>query len=135
MKHYMLDTNTVSYLMKGHTEVSRRIMNIPMSSLCISSLTEGELIFGLAKRPMAKMLHKIVREFLLRVDVLPWDSKVAETYGYLRAEMENKGITLGHLDMLIAAHALQAKNVLVTADKAFRHISHLSIEDWTTPEL
>lgn len=131
MKHYMLDTNTVSHLIKSHPEVSRRIINLPMSSLCISSITEGELMFGLAKRPMAKNLHKIVREFLLRIDVLPWDSRVAEGYGRMRADVEHRGKTLGPLDMLIAAHALQVKAILVTSDKAFKQVVHLPIEDWT----
>ena len=57
MKHYLLDTNTVSHLIKGHPAVARRMVAVPMSSLCISAITEGELLFGLAKRPDAKRLH------------------------------------------------------------------------------
>lgn len=77
MTRYMLDTNTVSYLIKKHPVVSKCVMDVPMTSLCISSITEGELLFGLAKRPDAKRLHMVVSEFLLRVDVLPWDSNAA----------------------------------------------------------
>ena len=66
MTRYMLDTNTVSHLIKKHPVVSRRVMDVPMASLCVSSITEGELLFGLAKRPDAKLLHKAVKEFLLR---------------------------------------------------------------------
>ena len=69
MTRYMLDINTVSYLIKGHPAVSRRVMNVPMASLCVSSITQGELLFGVAKRPDVKRLHTVVREFLLRVDV------------------------------------------------------------------
>lgn len=131
MKLYMLDTNTVSFLLKGHAGISQRIVETPIASLCISSITEGELLFGLAKRPNAKRLHKIVREFLLRVDILPWNSPVAECYGQLRADMEHRGKALGALDMLIAAHALHINAVLVTNDKAFKHVADLHIEDWT----
>jgi tRNA(fMet)-specific endonuclease VapC len=131
MIRYMLDTNTVSHLIKGHPAVARRLVEVPMASLCVSSITEGELLFGLAKRPTAKQLHTVVREFLLRVDVLPWDSTIVERYGSVRADMERQGKILGPLDLLIAAHALAADAVLVTNDRAFGQVAGLQIEDWT----
>jgi len=130
MTRYMLDTNTVSYLIKGHPAVSRRVVNVPMASLCISSITEGELLFGLAKRPDAKQLHTVVREFLLRIDVLPWDSAIAECYGAVRAELERQGKLLGPLDQLVATHALSTGAILVTNDQAFCQVAGLNVEDW-----
>jgi len=131
MKQYMLDTNTVSYLIQDHPAVARRLVSTPMASLCISAITEGEILFGLAKRPHAKELHVAVREFLRRVDVLPWDSIVAERYGTVRATMERQGKTLAPLDLLIASQALNAEAVLVTHDRAFSQVSGLHVEDWT----
>jgi tRNA(fMet)-specific endonuclease VapC len=128
---YMLDTNMVSHLIKAHPAVAQRVTAKPMASLCISAITEGELLFGLAKRPVAKQLHLAVTEFLKRVDVLPWNSSVAQRYGALRAAMETQGKTLAPLDMLIAAHAASAVAVLVTNDQAFRQVDDLQIEDWT----
>lgn len=127
----MLDTNTVSHLLKEHPAVSRRVVAAPMTSLCISSITEGELLFGLTRRPDAKRLHLAVREFLLRVDVLPWDRAVAERYGTVRADMAGQGKTLAPLDMLIAAHALSVGAVLATNDRAFGQVVGLPVEDWT----
>ena len=49
MTLYMLDTNTVSHLIKENPLVIRRLLAVPMASLCISAITEGELLFGLAK--------------------------------------------------------------------------------------
>lgn len=131
MTRYMLDTNTVSQLLKAHPGVARRMVAAPLSSLCISSITEGELLFGLAKRPDAKRLHVAVRELLRRVDVLPWDSTIAERYGTIRADLERRGKTLAPLDLLIAAHALGADAILVTNDRAFRQVAGLHLEDWT----
>lgn len=127
----MLDTNTVSHLIKKHPAVSRRVVDVPMASLCVSSITGGELLFGLAKRPDAKRLHSAVRELLLRVDVLPWDSAVSECYGTVRADMERQGKILGPLDLLIATHALDVGAVLVTNDRAFCQVAGLQVEDWT----
>lgn len=134
MKLYMLDTNMVSHLLKEHPDVTRRVVAVPMASLCISAITEGELLFGLAKRPEAKRLHLVVREFLRRVDVLPWDSAAATQYGMVRADLARLGKLLAPLDLLIAAHALCKGAVLVTndrADRALHQIADLHIEDWT----
>jgi tRNA(fMet)-specific endonuclease VapC len=126
----MLDTNTVSHLVKAHPAVARRVVDQPMASLCISAITEGELLFGLAKRPDASRLHLVVRELLRRVDVMPWNSEIAERYGALRADLVRLGKGLALLDLLIAAHALGLGAVLVTSDQAFRHIPDLGTEDW-----
>ena len=131
MKRYMLDTNTVSHLLREHPVVTKRIVAVPMASLCISAITEGELLFGLAKRPVAKRLHVAVREFFRRVDVLPWDSSTAEHYGIVRADMERRGRILASLDLLIATHALSVDAVLVTSDRAFSQMADLKVEDWT----
>ena len=131
MKRYMLDTNTVSHFVKNHPVVARRIVAVPMTALCISAITGGELMFGLAKRPNAKRLQQAVTELLRRVDVLPWDGSMMNRYGIVRASMEKQGRPIGPLDMLIAAHALETNAVLVTNDAAFSRISNLTVEDWT----
>lgn len=131
MIRYMLDTNIVSHLLRGNPVVARHLVSLPMSSVCISAITEGELHFGLARRPEAARLHDAVREFLKRVDVLPWDSSVTEQYGRARACMERAGKSLAPLDLLIAAHALAASAVLVTNDRAFSQVADLKQEDWT----
>jgi tRNA(fMet)-specific endonuclease VapC len=131
MKRYMLDTNTVSHLLRGHPDVTQRVVAVPMVSLCISAITKAELLFGLAKRPDAKRLHAAVRELLKRVDVLPWDSATAERYGPVRADIERRGTILGPLDLLIATHALAVGTILVTNDHAFGQVVGLYLEDWT----
>ena len=102
-----------------------------MERLCLSVISEGEILYGLAKKPHAKNLHLAVQEFLKRVDVMVWDTNVAEHYGVLRAELEGSGNVLGSLDMQIAAHASQLGAILVTNDQAFKRIQKLQVEDWT----
>jgi tRNA(fMet)-specific endonuclease VapC len=102
-----------------------------MHSVCISAITAGELAFGLAKRPEAVALKAAVDEFLRRVEVLPWDDAVAQTYGTLRAQLQSQGTSLTALDMQIAAHAVHMKATLISSDKAFLKIAHLQTEDWS----
>lgn len=131
MTRYMLDTNAVAHLLKRHAAVLQHVLAVPMASLCISAITEGELRFGLAKRPQATRLHQAVDEFLLRVDALSWDSAAADTYSTVRAALESRGRGLAPLDVLIAAHALSTGCVLVTSDRAFAQVPGLALEDWT----
>lgn len=128
---YLLDTNTVSQLVRGHEVVTRRVMAVPMGALCISAVTEGELNFGLARRPDATRLHKAVHELLLRIDVMPWGRAAAGCYGPLRAETEGSGYRLAPLDLMIAAHALSLDAVLVSNDPAFGRVDGIVLQDWT----
>jgi tRNA(fMet)-specific endonuclease VapC len=57
------------------------------------------LAFGLAKRPQAMTLREAVNEFLRRVEVMPWDGAVAQTYGTLLAELQKNGRSLAALDL------------------------------------
>ena len=132
---YMLDTNTASYIIKGEPAVIReRLLNVPMANVCVSAITEAELLRGVARKPEAERLPVVVKEFLLRVEILPWDSDAADVYAQLRTACENEGKPLGAMDMLIAAHSVAVGVVLITNDKAFYNVEHhLLLEDWTKP--
>ena len=130
---YMLDTNTASYIIKGQPEIVKsRIRRIPLGSVCISSITQAELLFGVARKPYAKRLAHAVNEFLLWMDILPWNSKAAKEYAWLRTFCEKNGTSLGSMDMLIAAHSIAVDAVLISNDKAFSRVKkHLKLDDWT----
>lgn len=131
---YLLDTNMASYVIKGNIpRVRERLLKVPMAQVSISAVTEAELRFGIARRPEALRLKTAVEEFLLRVEVLPWDSEAAQHYAPMRADLERGGEPMGNTDMMIAAHALAAQAVLVTRDHVFRRVRHLKIEDWSKP--
>ena len=130
---YMLDSNTVSHLLRKHPAVMQRVGAAPITALCISAITQGELLFGLARRPGATALRDAVWQFLRRVDVLPWDAATSEVYGRARADSHSQGRVLAPMDLLIGTHALSIGAVLVTSDRAFAQLSGLSIEDWTVP--
>lgn len=133
MQLYMLDTNTASYIIKGESAaVRKQLLEVPMTSICISSITQAELLHGLAKKPGAKRLSIVVKEFLIRVEIMPWGLDVAEAYARLCSSCEKEGTPLGTMDMLIAAHSVAVGAVLVTNDKAFYMVKHnLRLEDWT----
>jgi tRNA(fMet)-specific endonuclease VapC len=129
---YLLDTNTVSYIIKGNRpRVRERLLRVAMADVGISVITEAELLFGLARRPEATKLKTVVEEFLLRVEVLPWDSEAAQQYARIRATLEGSGEPMGNLDLMIAAQTLASGIVLVTSDAVFRRVKGLKVEDWS----
>lgn len=127
----MLDTNTASYLIKGNRAVRKHSLAVAAHEVCISVITEAELLFGCARRPENEDLKSMVKEFLLQVNILLWDEEAAHQYAQLRASLERKGKALSNMDMLIAGHALAAGVTLVSNDQAFRQIEHLSLANWT----
>ena len=134
MRLYLLDTNTVSYILNGRSMAARKQLYSlpPTDAACFSAITEAELYYGIAK------LHNNRRRLalnvlLLKVPVRPWDSDAAAVYGPLRAKLESGGRMLAPLDTQIAAHAIALGATLVTRDKAFQQVSDLpGLVNWAT---
>ena len=123
-----------SYVIKGHPpEVRQRLAILPMASIFVSVVTQAELLYGLARKGHPESFTRLIREFLLRVQVLPWDTDAATVYGDLRASCKASGVTLGALDIMIAAHAVATNSILITHDKAFSLVPEniLAVEDST----
>jgi tRNA(fMet)-specific endonuclease VapC len=132
---YLLDTNSVSYILKGMSIAAReRLLSLSKSEVaCISSISEGELWYGSHRVGAGERRRTALRLFLGRMKVLPWDSDVAEVYGAFRARQEAIGRPLGPLDTQIAAHAIAVGAVLVSNDGAFRRAVGLpGLEAWAT---
>ena len=56
---YMLDTNMVSYIAKGHSKAARtRMLNLEQDeAVCLSVITEAEILCGLREEEMDSLLH------------------------------------------------------------------------------
>ena len=104
---YLLDTNSASAILRQWEPICARAASVPLSALAISSVTAGEIHYGLAKRPQATTLTKLVREFLRYTDILPWSDAIVPHYGTLRAALEGSGgkggVTIAPVDLMIAA--------------------------------
>ncbi len=92
------------------------------------------MLFGVQKYHNNHALKVAVREFLLRVNILPWGASAAKSYASLRSELNLIGKPLGNMDLMIAAHALAVNAISVTHDKAFEIVPKLKQVDWTLSE-
>jgi tRNA(fMet)-specific endonuclease VapC len=132
---YMLDTNMLSYIARGRSAAARTWLTALKDDevVCISVITEAEVRYGLARRPEATALRSVMEGVLARLRILPWGRDEAQSYGELRRKLEAAGTALGHMDMLIAAHAVSTGAVLVTNDKAFAQVDQLhATANWAT---
>jgi len=133
---HMLDTDTASYIIKGRSPViAARLAAIIPSMVCISVMTRGELLYGLKRLPAEHRLRLAVRQFLKIVRVLPWDAEAADWYADIRFQLVSTGQPIGELDMMIAAHSLSARAVLVTNNQRHFERIHapLTLANWGEP--
>jgi tRNA(fMet)-specific endonuclease VapC len=124
---YLLDTNTVAYIVNGRSRLARAVLaeQIKHSVVAISSISEAEVLYGLARKPEATRLRAAVEALFAAISVLPWDSSAAGAYATLRTRMTAAGKSLSNMDMLIAAHAIATDAILVTSGKAFSQVEAL----------
>jgi tRNA(fMet)-specific endonuclease VapC len=133
---YMMDTNIVSYYVKGrHAPVRMRLDAIGPAQLCISAVTESELLYGLLKLPQDHSLQERVPRFMASVVIRAWDSEVAQVHANLRHYLISSGQIIGEMDTMIAAHAISLEATLVTNNtRHFERVSPpLRLENWVTP--
>lgn len=129
---WLLDTNTVSYAIEGEPRPVRdRLKAVQRADVGFSVFTQAELLYGLARKPLARGIRVDVEAFLRNFEILVWDSAAAASYGQLRVAQERKGRPLSHEDLMIAAHALSLGLTLVTRDQVFSYVDGLKTEDWT----
>jgi tRNA(fMet)-specific endonuclease VapC len=129
---HLLDTNIVSYLIRGnYPAVRQHIESVQLESLAVSAVTEAELLFWVLCRPGSPRTRIGVEDFLLRVPSLSWDSHTAQSYAQTRDMLKRRGRVLSTTDLMIAAHALALDLILVTHDQVFAFVDGLKTEDWT----
>ncbi len=128
---YILDTNTASEaLKKPNGRIARKLHRLKPGQACISAIVACELRYGLSKNPSEKLRSKI-EPFLGAITVLDFPAAAAKTYGAIRADLQIIGQPISGNDMLIAAHAIHTRLILVSDNtKEFERIPGLKLENW-----
>lgn len=129
---YMLDTNICIYVLKNHSDQLRHKFKA-IKEICISSVTYGELCFGIEngvshlKQERWEQLNKFTQRLLID----PWGADAGKHYGAIRAQLKKEGALIGNNDLFIAAHARSIDAVLVTNNvREFNRVPGLTVENW-----
>jgi len=128
---YLLDSNILSDLVsRPDGRVATRLETLDRDQVCTSVIVAAEMRYGVARKGSARLASR-VEGVLARIPVIAFEPPVDEVYGQVRAELERRGTPIGHLDGLIAAHALALGCAVVTAnEREFRRVTGLAVENW-----
>jgi tRNA(fMet)-specific endonuclease VapC len=131
---YLLDTNICIYIRQHRpVKVLARFRRLKPGDAVLSTITYGELIYGVQKSQNKNKALQQLAELtqLLPVAALPEES--AQVYGETRATLEMQGQMIGNNDLWIAAHAQASNLILVTNnEREFKRISGLKVQNWAT---
>jgi predicted nucleic acid-binding protein len=122
----LLETNVVSELMKAAPDatVLAWVDGLPRAELLVSSVTQAELLYGVALLAPGRRRHDIARAVeavfadLFRGRVLPFDSAAASAYADIAAARRRSGRPISTFDAAIAAIARSRGAVLATRNSA-----------------
>jgi tRNA(fMet)-specific endonuclease VapC len=132
---YLLDTNICVFVIRQKPQgVMHRFRQHDPDDLGISTVTLAELRYGADKSQDPVKNHNALNAFLAPLEIADFDARASEAYGKVRQDLESRGLPIGPLDTMIAAHALSL-NVAVVTNNAneFSRVTGLTVEDWTQP--
>jgi tRNA(fMet)-specific endonuclease VapC len=129
---YLLDTNICIALIRQRSpKVVQHLVSLKPGEVGISSITLAELQYGVEKSAFREKNARALEQFILPLEILPFDDSAAVIYGKIRAELERAGQSIGAMDELIAAHAVSLQATLVTDNlREFKRVKGLIVEDW-----
>lgn len=108
-------------------------LELDEQSCVISSVVRAEVRYGQALMAANDKRRQPISLLLNDLPTLSWDTGAADQHGLLIAELKRSGKPIGHMDTMIAAHALATGLIVVTHNlKDFERVPHLRLEDWTT---
>ncbi|MEX2185612.1 MAG: type II toxin-antitoxin system VapC family toxin [Pirellulales bacterium] len=129
----MLDTNACICHLRSvaRKDLSLRLSHINRKQVVISTVSQGELLFGARRSQRVDANLAALSEFFRRIRSLPFDSAAAQQYGEIRCDLANRGTMIGANDLIIAAIAMTHGLIVVTHNVSeFKRVNGLAIEDW-----
>ena len=136
---HLLDTDTLTHLYAGNTNVIARLNAVEDSEVGITIITKAEMLRGrieyLIKAENRESLLK-AQELLFRTEellaellIIPISQKAADEFERLRAVSKLRKI--GRADLLIASISLANRATLVTRNiKHFKQIPGVRVVNW-----
>jgi tRNA(fMet)-specific endonuclease VapC len=137
---YVLDTDHLSLLQRGHPRVLARLTTVPVDQRAVTIISADEQLQGrLAMIRRAKTQLDAAREyewlretlqFFSSVRLLPYDAAAVAQFEALRRQ----NLRIGTQDLRIASICLTQQAILATRNlRDFGLVPGLMTEDWSLP--
>ena len=128
MNILLVDTDVVSFLLKGDSRANQYAFIIQGHRLALSFMTVAELFQWAAVRNWGKERTAKLEKSLTNYLIIPVDIEICRIWGNLRAERQTIGRVISPQDAWIAATAIRHNWPLVTNNaKDFQGISELQV--------
>lgn len=128
---YLLDSNAVIALMKGHSGLVAEIRKHKPQDFAIPAIVAHELFYGAYKGQ--RVADNLARVDALQFETLDFDREDARKAGEIRAALAILGTPIGAYDVLIAGQAVARDLILITHNvREFQRVKNLRFEDWET---
>ena len=129
---YLIDTDTIVYSLNNNPVVIEQFRQRRDAPKSLSVITYGELVFGARKSTFVEKNLGKVRRIAELFPIIQVTKAIMETFGEMKALLEERGQRLDDMDLLIASTAITHNLILVTNNiKHFDRIEGLEIENWT----
>lgn len=132
MKESLLDTDILSYFLKGDKAVEEKIkiyLNL-YGKITISNITYYEILSGLEYKEAYKQIQNF-EQFTQKCTILNLTFISLKISAKIFGDLKRKGITIGTADLLIAGIAIEHQLQLITNnEKHYGPIQDLEIDNW-----
>lgn len=130
----LLDTDVVSFLLKGDSRAAAYMPMIQGNRLALSFMTVAELFQWAAIRKWGTQRVMRLEQTLSMYVIVPVDIELCRIWGSLRAERQAAGHTIAPQDAWIAATALRHNLSLITHNASdYQGIAHLDVRTAAQP--
>jgi len=132
VKQALLDTNILSYFLRGNAKVAKRLKQYSEyhNTLTFSLLTYYEIKSGLLYRDARKLMVQF-EELAAESEILPLGIQTMNIASEIYRDLRIRGLLIAPMDLLIAASAIEYYCVMVTANiRHFKNIPNLLCENW-----
>ena len=129
---YCLDTNIISYLLKGKYGIAERIKKELRNDneLVFNKISYYEVLRGLKYIDNSQKIEQF-NQMCILFDFLELDNKTFELAAEIYSKLRSEGTLIDDADLIIAANCIVNNAVLVTNNvKHFKRIASLRYVNW-----
>lgn len=132
MRKAILDTNIISYFLRGNAKVVDKLSQYSQfyDAITFSLLTYYEIKSGLLYKNASNLLSQF-EQLADESEILPLSIATMDTASIVYADLRRRGLLIPPIDIFIAAAAIEHNYLLVTANlRHFAMIQNLDCENW-----
>jgi tRNA(fMet)-specific endonuclease VapC len=128
---YLLDTDTVIYILKGDPVAIANLRKHVHDPVKIGAITLMELYYGAYKSQKVTSNLAKIRTLENALEIVAIGEEIAEIFGREKIRLEKEGIPLDDFDLVLGCCALAHNLTLVTNNvRHFKRIEGLQITNW-----